>query len=183
MQTIPCSLHFIRKWIVHLQLGLSFINESLVDLHHNIQRSLGKAHSFVLMTCHLPCRISDLNDHHCSLCWAGPFIVNAAVIFFSSFPHLCIMTGEFFPLEISHVISLIAIPDALVHDSAKLNSPIHLNSIDQIVTSNKSSVYPPLCTWEKDPTWKHPEWYKIDKWMRGQRLEFLRVWSEYLSKV
>src|SRR5882762_3051764 len=36
MQTILCSLHFIRKWIVHLQLGLSFIEESSVDFHHQI---------------------------------------------------------------------------------------------------------------------------------------------------
>src|SRR5882762_2477694 len=94
MQTIPCNLHFIRKWIVHLQLGLSFIEKSSVDLHHNIQRSLGKA--------------------HCSLCWAGPEVhCECSHHFFSSIPHLCVMTGEFFPLEITHVISLITIPDAL----------------------------------------------------------------------
>src|SRR5882762_681989 len=30
-----------------------------------------------------------------------------------------------------------------------------------MVTSDESFIYPPLCTWEKDPMWKHPEWYKI----------------------
>jgi hypothetical protein len=92
MQTITCSLHFIRKWIMHLQLGLSLIEESSVDLHHKIQRSLGKVYSFVLMTCHLPCRISDSNDHRCSLCWAGPFIMNLAIIFFKLHP--CYETSE-----------------------------------------------------------------------------------------
>jgi len=102
---------------------------------------------------------------------------------FNSIPHLCVITGKFFPLDLTCVISLIAIPDVLVHESAKLNSPVHPNSIDQMVTSDESFVYPPLHAWEKDPTWKHPEWYKIDQWMRGQRPELPRVWSEFLSNV
>jgi hypothetical protein len=73
------------------------------------------------------------------------------------------MTGEFYPLNLSHVISLITIPDALVHDSAKLDFPVCLNSIDQIVTSDKPFAYPPLCKWEKDAAWRHPEWYKIEQ--------------------
>ena len=97
---------------------------------------------------------------------------------FNSIPHLCIITEEFFPLDLTRVISLIAILDVLVHDSAKLNSPVRPNSIHQMVTADKSFVYPPLCTWGKDATWKHPEWYKIDQWMRGQRQDLPQVGSE-----
>jgi len=103
--------------------------------------------------------------------------------FFSSVPHLCVITGEFHPLDLTHVITLIAIPDALVDNTAKLDSPICPSSIDQMVTSDESIVYPPLCQWEKNPVWKHPEWYKIEQWMRGERPEFAWVWLEFLSKV
>jgi hypothetical protein len=103
--------------------------------------------------------------------------------FFSSVPHLCVITSKFHPLDLTQVITLIAIPDALVNDTAKLDSPVHLSSIDQMVTSDESFVYPPLREWEKNPAWKHPEWYKIEQWMRGERLELPQVWSEFLSKV
>jgi len=103
--------------------------------------------------------------------------------FFNSIPHLCVITGEFHPLNLTHVITLIAIPNALINNTAKFDSPVRLSSIDQMVTSDESFVYPPLHEWEKDPTCEHPEWYKIEQWMRGERPELPRVWSEYLSKV
>jgi len=103
--------------------------------------------------------------------------------FFGSIPHLCVITGEFHPLDLTRVITLIAIPDALVDDTAKLDSPIRLDSINQMVTSDESFVYPPLREWEKNPVWKHPEWYKIEQWMRGERPDLPQVWSEFLSKV
>jgi len=103
--------------------------------------------------------------------------------FFGSIPHLCVITGEFHPLNLTHVITLIAIPDALVDDTAKLDSPVHHSSINEMVTSEESFVYPPLCEWEKNPVWKHPEWYEIEQWMRGERPDLLQVWSEFLSKV
>jgi len=93
------------------------------------------------------------------------------------------MMGEFHPLDLTCVITLIAIPDGLVDNTAKLDSQIHLNSINQMVTLDKSFVYPPLCKWEKNPIWKHPEWYKIEQWKRGERLDLPWVWSEIFSKV
>jgi len=87
---------------------------------------------------------------------------------FNSIPHLCVITGEFHPLNLAHVITLIAIPNALVDDTAKLDSPVHHSSINQMVTSEESFVYPPLREWEKNPVCKHPEWNKIDQWMRGK---------------
>jgi hypothetical protein len=93
------------------------------------------------------------------------------------------MMGEFHPLDFTCVITLIAIPDVLVDNTTKLNSPIHLSSIYQMVTSDESFVYPPLHEWEKNPVWKHPEWYKIEQWKRGERPDLPQVWSEYLSKV
>jgi hypothetical protein len=50
--------------------------------------------------------------------------------------------------------------------------------------SDEYTVYPPLHEWEKNPAWKHPKWYKIEHWMRGERPDLLpQVWSEFLSKV
>jgi hypothetical protein len=103
--------------------------------------------------------------------------------FFNSIPHVCVITGKFHPLNLTCVITLIAIPDALIDDTAKLDSPVRCSSIDQMVTSDESFVYPPLREWEKNPAWKHPEWYKIGQWMRGERPELPQVWSEYLSRV
>jgi hypothetical protein len=40
-------------------------------------------------------------------------------------------------------------------------------------------VYPPLCEWEKDPGWRHPEWCKIEQWMRGERPELPGLWAEF----
>jgi len=93
------------------------------------------------------------------------------------------ITGKFYPLDLTCIITLIAIPNALVNNTSKLNSPVHLSSINLMVTSDESFVYPPLQGWEKNPAWKHPEWYKIKQWMRGERPELLWVWSEFLSKV
>jgi len=103
--------------------------------------------------------------------------------FFNSIPHLCVITGESHPLNLTHVITLITIPDAFIDDTAKLDSPVRRSSIDQMVTSDESFAYPPLQEWEKNPAWKHPEWYKIEQWMRGERPELPQVWSEYLSRV
>jgi len=48
--------------------------------------------------------------------------------------------------------------------------------------SDEYTVYP-LREWEKNPAWKHPEWYEIEQWMRGERPDLPRVWLEFLSKV
>jgi len=151
--------------IEHLLLGSFSIKELLVDCCCNIREISNQAHLYALMTQHPPNDTVDLSSPCCSLSWAGPFIVNAGII----------------SLALSHVITLITIPDGLVDDTTTLDSPIHLSSIDQMVTSDKSFIYPPLHEWEKNLVWKHPEWYKIEQWMTGEMPDL--PWAEYLSKV
>jgi hypothetical protein len=63
----------------------------------------------------------DLSSQCCLLSWAEPSIMNAAIISLAV-PHLCIMMGKFHPLDLTCVITLIAIPDGLVDNTAKLDS-------------------------------------------------------------
>src|SRR5882762_4859060 len=179
MKNILHSPHFIKTLSEHLPLGSFSIEELLVDRCRNLKPGI-----FV--------RLDDttLAKRYCGFKQPMLFAELGRALhhergyhFFGSIPHLCVITGEFHPLDLSRVITLIAIPDALVDDTAKLDSPIRLNSIDQMVTSDKSFVYPPLREWEKNPVWKHPEWYKIEQWMRGERPDLPQVWSEFLSKV
>jgi len=41
----------------------------------------------------------------------------------------------------------------------------------------------PCTEWEKDPGWRHPEWYKIEQWMRGERPELPGLWAEFLERA
>jgi len=103
--------------------------------------------------------------------------------FFNSIPHLCVYTSEVYPISTTSIITTIAIPDTLVSDSAKLNSVIQPRTIGQRVFEDGRMVYPPLRPWEDNPTWRHPEWYQIEEWMRGERSDFPKVWAEILSKI
>src|ERR1700674_790492 len=102
---------------------------------------------------------------------------------FRSTPHLYVATGEFYPINLNCAISIIAVPDALVASVIQFRMPIRVDTLRQRVMSDEYTVYPPLREWEKNPAWKHPEWYKIEQWMRGERPDLPQVWSEFLSKV
>src|SRR6267378_3251598 len=102
---------------------------------------------------------------------------------FRSTPHLYVTTGEFYPINLNCAISIIAVPDALVASVIQFHMPICVDTLRQRVMSDEYTVYPPLREWEKNPAWKHPEWYKIEQWMRGERPDFPQVWSEFLNKV
>jgi hypothetical protein len=65
--------------IEHLLLGSFFIEELLVNHCRNIQQILNQAHSYALMTRHLPNDTVDLSSQCCSLSWAEPSIMNAAI--------------------------------------------------------------------------------------------------------
>jgi hypothetical protein len=93
----------------------------------------------------------------------GPLFRENGYHFFRSTPHLCVITGAFLPICLDHVVSLIAIPDALIYPSSKLNIPTRMDTIGQQVKAGGHYVYPPLCKWEKDPSWRHPEWCKIEQ--------------------
>jgi len=103
--------------------------------------------------------------------------------FFGLTPHLCVVTGSFIPICLDCVISLIAIPDALIYPAFKLNIPACMDTIGQQVKAGGHYVYPPLHEWEKDPGWRHPEWYKIEQWMRGERPELPGLWAEFLERA
>jgi hypothetical protein len=74
---------------------------------------------------------------------------------FAASPHVCIYTGEPHPINIDHVI--IAIPDLLLYEAAKLTGSTHAPSIGQHIISDRPYVYAPLRPWEEDPSWQHPE--------------------------
>jgi hypothetical protein len=103
--------------------------------------------------------------------------------FFYSIPHLCGYTSEVYPISTTSIITTIAIPNTLVSDTAKLNSAIQPSTIGQRVFDDGCMVYPPLHPWKDNPTWRHPEWYQIEEWMRGERSDFPKVWAEILSKI
>jgi len=157
MRSIPHSPRFIKTLIEHPLLGLFFTEELSVDHHCNYSGNLNQAYSYVLTTRHLLNDTVDLSSPCCLLSWAEPFIMNVGIIL-RLYPtplrhHRRISSSWPYSCHHSHRYS-----DALVDDTAKLDSPIRLNSIDQIVTSDESFIYPPLREWEKNPVWKHPEW-------------------------
>jgi len=96
----------------------------------------------------------------------GPLYHENGYHFFGSTPHLCVVTGAFLPICLDRVTSLIAIPDALIYPAFRLNIPACMDTIGQQVKTGGHYVYPPLCEWERDPDWRHPEWYKIEQWMQ-----------------
>jgi hypothetical protein len=55
--------------------------------------------------------------------------------------------------------------------------------LGQQVRAGEHYVYPPLCEWENDPGWRHPEWCKIEQGMRGERLELPVLWAEFLERA
>jgi len=117
----------------------------------------------------------------------GPFYCENGYHFFGSTPHLCVVTGAFLPICLDHIASLIAIPDALVYPAFRLSIPARMDTIGQQVKAGGYYVYPPLCEWEKDPGWRHPEWYKIEQWMKGQNFQdcgqsFWRGLRSYLNR-
>jgi hypothetical protein len=99
---------------------------------------------------------------------------------FTCKPHVCIYTGEPYPIDINH--TTIAIPDIFLYNDVRLAEITHMNSLGQRVIPEFSSAYPPLRPWEHDPIWEHPEWYKIEEWNRGERPDFPEVWSRYLGE-
>jgi hypothetical protein len=99
----------------------------------------------------------------------GPFYHENGYHFFNSTPHLCMVTGAFLPICFDRIISFITIPNALVYPAFRLSIPACINTIGQQVKAGGYYVYPSLREWEKDLGWRHPEWYKIKQWMRGER--------------
>jgi hypothetical protein len=99
---------------------------------------------------------------------------------FAASPHVCIYTGEPHPINIDHIV--IAIPDLLLYEAAKLTGSTHAPSIGQHIISDRPYVYAPLRPWEVDPSWQHPESRKIAEWRKGKRPEFPKVWSGYLNE-
>jgi len=130
--------HFIKTLIEHPLLGLFFIEELSVDHHHNIQEILNQAYSYVLTTRHSLNDTVDLSSPCCLLNWAEPSSWTR-LSFLRLYPTPLRHHGRFHPLDLTRVITLIAIPDALVDDTAKLDSPIRLNSIDQMVNRTSPS--------------------------------------------
>ena len=113
----------------------------------------------------------------------GPLYHENGYHFFGSTPHLCVVTGAFLPICLDCVASLITIPDALIYPTFRQNIPARMNTIGQQVKAGGYYVYPPLHEWEKDPGWRHPEWYKIEQWMRGERPELPGLWAEFLERA
>jgi hypothetical protein len=113
----------------------------------------------------------------------GPLYRENGYHFFGSTPHFCVVTGAFLPICLDHIASLIAIPDALIYPAFRLNIPAHMDTIGQQVKTGGHYVYPPLREWEKDPGWRHPEWCKIEQWMRGERPELPVLWAEFLERA
>jgi len=58
-----------------------------------------------------------------------------------------------------------------------------MDTIGQQVKAGGHYIYSPLHEWEKDPGWRHPEWYKIEQWMRGERPELPGLWAEFLERA
>jgi hypothetical protein len=113
----------------------------------------------------------------------GPMYCENGYHFFGSTPHLCVVTGEFLLICLNRIMSLIAVPDALIYPPFKLNIPMHVDTIGQQVKPGGYYVYPPLREWEKDPSWRHPEWCKVEQWMRGERPELPGMWAEFLERA
>jgi hypothetical protein len=113
----------------------------------------------------------------------GPLYRENGYHFFGSTPHLCVVIGAFLPICLDRVASLIAIPDALIYPAFRLSIPAHMDTIGQQVKAGGHYVYPPLHEWERDPGWRHPEWCKIEEWMRGERPELPGLWAEFLERA
>jgi len=113
----------------------------------------------------------------------GPLYHENGYHFFRSTPHLCVVTSSFFPISLNHVISLVAIPDALIYPTFKLDIPARMDTIGQQIKAGGHYMYPPLRKWEKDPGWRHPEWCKIEQWMRGERPELPGLWAKFLERA
>ena len=58
-----------------------------------------------------------------------------------------------------------------------------MDTIGQQVKPGGYYVYPLLHEWEKDPSWRHPEWCKVEQWMRGERPELPGMWAEFLERA
>ena len=101
--------------------------------------------------------------------------------FFELTAHLCVFTGDPHPINITK--SIIAIPNILVHENAVLHGLERWSSIGQVCSTEIPLIYPPPRPWEDNPLWKHPEWYKIGQWARGERPDLPRAWSKYLSEA
>ena len=113
----------------------------------------------------------------------GPLYRENRYHFFRSTLHLCVVTGTILPICLDRVVSLIAILDTLIYPTFKLNIPAYMDTIGQQVKAGGHYVYYPLHKWEKDPGWRHPEWCKIEQWMRGERPELPGLWAEFLERA
>jgi hypothetical protein len=97
--------------------------------------------------------------------------------------------------EVKDIIHFVYLPDNLQNTAACLKRLILTPTNCQVNVYNttilscingEQHMYMAansLKVWEKDPTWRHPEWYKIKQWKRGERPNLPWVWSKFLSKV
>jgi hypothetical protein len=56
---------------------------------------------------------------------------------------------------------------------------MHQQSIGQRVVEGLRDIQPPLRPWEADPTWRHPEYLKIEQWMIGWRPALEKEWADF----
>jgi hypothetical protein len=77
--------------------------------------------------------------------------------------HVCTLTQTHHPIPI-HVIH-VTIPNHLNLSGASY--PIHRCTLGQRFIEGKRNPQPPLCPWEWNHMWIHPEWLMIEAWLAG----------------
>jgi len=102
--------------------------------------------------------------------------------FFSSIPHLCVITGEFHPLDLTHVITLIAIPDPLVDDTTKLDSQSILTQLTRWSHRTSPSYILLFANGRRIRSGSILSGIRLSSGWEG-KADLPQVWSEFLSKV
>jgi len=142
-----------------------------VDHHPNIQEILNQAYSYVLDDTTSLTILCIWAAH--VVCWTGRALHREHGYHFFGSIHTSAYHGRISssrPHSCHHSHSY---PDALVDDTAKLDSPIRLNSIDQMVTSDESS-YILLFANGRESGLEASWWYKIERGCEGKGQIFHR---------
>jgi hypothetical protein len=81
------------------------------------------------------------------------------------------------PHIVKCTVTYVAIPNCLIILQGQL-APMHQQSIGQRVVEGLRNIPPPLHPWEADPTWRHPEHLKIERWRFRLRPALEKEWSD-----
>jgi hypothetical protein len=98
------------------------------------------------------------------------FPVDVDLIIITKTPHIVKCT-----------IAYVAIPNCLIVLQGQL-APMRQQSIGQRVVEGLRDIQPPLRPWEVDPTWRHPEYLKIEQWRMGLRPTLEKDWVDFNAR-